>query len=95
MKTRLKQLGTGVAPTGFTSDLAIIAAAFRKHPQSSINSIGYRPGRFDLDVSTDALPTLDSLKNEIEKAGTLTMKVQSARRQKDVVRSTIRLEAAQ
>ena len=61
MKTRLKQLGSGVSTSGFTSDLAIIAAAFQKYPQSSINSIGYRPGRYDLDVSTDALPTLDSL----------------------------------
>ena len=94
MKTRLKQLGSGVSSSGFTSDLAIIAAAFQKYPQSTINSIGYRPGRYDLDVSTDALPTLDSLKNEIEKPGTLTMNVQSARRQKDVVRSTIRLESA-
>lgn len=95
MKSRLKQLGGGVQSSGFTSDLAIIAAAFKAQPQSSINSIGYRPGRFDLDVSTDALPTLDKLKTDIEKAGTLTMKVQSARRQKDEVRSTIRLEAAQ
>jgi len=78
----------------FTTDLAVIAAAFQKYPQSSINSIGYRPGRYDLDVSTDALPTLDKLKTEIEQPGTLTMKVQSARRQKDVVRSTIRLESA-
>lgn len=94
MKTRLKQLGTGVPSSGFTTDLAVIAAAFQKYPQSSINSIGYRPGRYDLDVSTDALPTLDKLKTEIEQPGTLTMKVQSARRQKDVVRSTIRLESA-
>ncbi len=93
MKSRLQALG-GAGPTGgFTSDLAIIAAAFATQPKSSINSIGYRPGRFDLDVSTDALPSLDKLKTEIEKAGTLTMNVQSARRQKDVVRSTIRLEA--
>lgn len=93
MKSRLKTLG-GAAPVGgFTSDLAIIAAAFSTQPKSSINSIGFRPGRFDLDISTDALPTLDKLKTEIEKAGTLSMKVQSARRQKDVVRSTIRLEA--
>ena len=92
MKSRLKNLG-GAPSAGFTTDLAIIAAAFKTQPQSSINSIGYRPGRFDLDVSTDALPSLDKLKTEIEKAGTLTMNVQSARRQKDVVRSTIRLEA--
>lgn len=95
MKSRLKTLG-GSAPTGgFITDMAIIAAAFKTQPKSSIRSIGYRPGRFDLDVTTDALPSLDKLKTEIEKAGTLTMKVQSARREKDMVRSTIRLEAAQ
>ena len=93
MKSRLRQLGTGGPTGGFTTDLDVIAAAFKTQPQSTINSIGYRPGRFDLDVTTDALPTLDKLKQEIEKAGTLTMKVQSARRQKDNVRSTLRLES--
>jgi len=93
MKSRLRQLGTGAPTGGFTIDLDVIAAAFKTQPQSTINSIGYRPGRFDLDVTTDALPTLDLLKQEIEKAGTLTMKVQSARRQKDNVRSTLRLES--
>lgn len=95
MKSRLKTLGSGAPTGGFISDLAIIAAAFKTEPQSTIRSIGYRPGRFDLDVTTDALPTLDKLKTEIEKAGTLTMKVQSARRDKDMVRSTIRLESGQ
>lgn len=95
MKSRLQTLGAGGPTGGFTSDLAIIAAAFKSQPSASINSIGFRPGRFDLDVSIDALPSLDKLKTEIEKAGTLTMNVQSARRQKDVVRSTLRLESVQ
>lgn len=93
MKSRLRQLGSARPVGGFTADLATIAAAFKSQPQSTINSIGYRPGRFDLDVSTDAIPSLDKLKNEIEKNGTLIMNVQSARRQKDVVRSSIRLES--
>ena len=95
MKSRLQALGSGAPTGGYTNQLATIAAAFKTQPQSTINSIGFRPGRFDLDVSTDALPSLDKLKTEIEKAGTLTMNVQSARRQNDVVRSTIRLEAVQ
>ena len=51
-----------------------------------------RPGRFDIDMTTDALPILDLLKNEIEKNGNLRMSMQSTRRQKDQVRSTIRVE---
>ncbi len=95
MKQQLKALGAPVSSTGFTNDMAIIAAAFSTQPQSSINSLGYRPGRFDIDMSTDELPSLDKLKQEIEKNGTLRMSVQSTRRQKDMVRSTIRLESSQ
>lgn len=93
MKSRLRQLGENQPVGGFTADLSTIAGAFKVQPQSTINSLGYRPGRFDLDVSTDAIPSLDKLKTEIERNGSLTMNVQSARRQKDVVRSSVRLES--
>ncbi len=93
MKSRLRQLGDAQPVGGFTADLATIASAFKTQPQSTINSLGYRPGRFDLDVSTDAIPSLDKLKTEIEKNGSLSMNVQSARRQKDAVRSSVRLES--
>ncbi len=87
----LKQLGAG-STDGFTNRLSQIAASLATQPQTLVKSISYRNGRFDLDVTTDAIPTLDQLASELNKRGGLSMKVQSTNRDNGGVRSRVRVE---
>jgi len=93
MKSRLKQLAGGGDTAGFTLDLGEISTAISALPNTEVKSIGYRKGRFDIDLTTVDVPTLDKLKQDIEKGGTLTMTVQSANRQDGGVRGRIRVES--
>lgn len=77
---------------GFTNRLSQIAASLATQPQTTLKTIGYRNGRFDLDLNTDAVPTLDALKSEIAKRGSLGMSVQSANRENNAVRGRVRIE---
>lgn len=77
---------------GFTSRMSQIAASLATQPQTTLKTIGYRNGRFDLDLNTDAVPTLDALKSEIAKRGSLGMSVQSANREDNAVRGRVRIE---
>jgi len=77
---------------GFTNKLSQVAASIATQPQTKIRSISYRDGRFDLDLNTDTIPTLDLLKGELEKRGTLKMTVQSANNEKGALRSRVRIE---
>jgi hypothetical protein len=87
----LDDLG-GTNTDGFTSRLSQIAASLATQPQTVLNTIGYRNGRFDLDLNTDAVPTLDALKSELARRGTLDMSVQSANRENNTVRGRVRIE---
>lgn len=93
MKSRLQQLAGGGDKNGFTVELGDIATAIGTLPNTEVKSIGYRKGRFDIDLTTTDLPALDKLKQDIEKKGNLTMTVQSANRQDGVVRGRIRVES--
>ena len=77
---------------GFTSRMAQIAASLSTQPQTQLRTIGYRNGRFDLDLNTDDVPTLDALKSELGTRGSLDMSVQSANRENDSVRGRVRIE---
>lgn len=77
---------------GFTSRLSQIAASLATQPQTSVRTIGYRNGRFDLDLNTDDVPTLDSLKSELAKRGALALSVQSTNRDGDGLRGRVRIE---
>lgn len=77
---------------GFTSRMAQIAASLSTQPQTQLRTIGYRNGRFDLDLNTDDVPTLDALKSELGKRGSLDMSVQSANREDNRVRGRVRIE---
>ena len=77
---------------GFTHRLSQIAASLATQPQTTLKTIGYRNGRFDLDLNTDAVPTLDALKSELAKRGSLGMSVQSANRENNAVRGRVRIE---
>ena len=91
IQAALDRLGSNNSD-GFTNRLSQIAASLATQPQTELKTIGYRSGRFDLDLNTDAVPTLDALKSELAKRGSLGMSVQSANREKDTVRGRVRIE---
>ena len=91
MQARLAELGGGNAD-GFTSRMAQLAASLTTQPATVLRSISYRDGRFDLDLTTDELPTLDALQTELEQRGDLSMSVQSANRDGDGLRARVRVE---
>ncbi|ASJ76648.1 type II secretion system protein GspL [Granulosicoccus antarcticus] len=83
---------SGSNTDGFTNRMAQIAASLATQPQTELKTIGYRSGRFDLDLNTDAVPTLDALKSELANRGSLGMTVQSANRENNSVRGRVRIE---
>lgn len=91
IESALKNLGN-VNNDGFTNRLAQISGSLSTQPQTQLKTIGYRNGRFDLDLNTDAVPTLDALKSELSRRGSLTMSVQSANRENSTVRGRVRIE---
>jgi len=91
MDTQIRKLSGGNFD-GFTSNLSQIAASLATQPQTTVRSISFREGRFDLDLNTDAIPTLDLLSAELKKRGDLTMTVQSANNDKDGLRSRVRIQ---
>ncbi len=91
MKARLSALGAGNID-GFTSRLSQLAESLATQPQTRLISISYRDGRFDLDLTTDELPTLDALASELEQRGSLDMSVQSANRDGEGLRGRVRVE---
>lgn len=91
MENQIKKLSGGNF-NGFTSNLSQVAASLATQPQTKLRSISFREGRFDLDLTTDAIPTLDLLKEELKKRGDLVMTVQSANNEKDGLRGRIRIE---
>ena len=91
MQQALERIGAG-GGGGFTDRLAQIAAGLATQPQTTVNSIGVRGDRFDLDLSTDDVPTLDALGNALAERGELTLTVQSANRDDDGVRARVRVE---
>lgn len=91
MEQALGRIGAG-GGGGFTDRLGQIAAGLATQTQTTLNSVGSRGDRFDLDLSTDAVPTLDALASALEQQGSLTMTVQSANRDDDGVRARVRVE---
>ena len=91
MQAALNDLGGG-GGGGFSSSIFHIAESLATQPQTELRSITYRNGRIDLDVNTDALPTLDALKSEMLNRGGLNLSVQSANREDRGVRARLRIE---
>ena len=83
--------GTGNV-SNFTNQLAEIAASLSTQPQTKVRTIGFRNGSFDLDLNTDAVPTMDALKSELSKRGALELTLRSSNREKDTVRARVRIE---
>lgn len=78
--------------SNFTNQLAEIAASLSTQPQTKVRTIGFRNGSFDLDLNTDAVPTMDALKSELSKRGALELTLRSSNREKDTVRARVRIE---
>lgn len=87
----LRNLGQGGAD-GFTANLAAIVDSLAAQPQTRLNSLTLRGDRFDLDLFTDAVPTLDALASELEGRSSLRLEVQSANREDDGVRARVRVQ---
>ena len=77
---------------GFSDNLSQIAASLATQEQTQVRSFNFRDGWFDLDLTTDAIPTLDLLKEELAKRGELSMTVKSTRNDTDGLRSRVRIE---
>jgi len=94
MSSRLRQLGdAGAGSTGFVATMGVISAAVASIPDSRINSIAYKSsGRISLDLQVPNLPAVDQLKQQIEKSGSMTMKVEGTNRIENAVRARLRLE---
>ena len=92
IRQRLRELDGGADTSGFTADMQQIAASLAAQPQTTVRSIGYRDGRFDLDILTDSIPSLDALKTDLQQRGSLNMVVQSTNTDRDGLRSRIRIE---
>ncbi|MEE9333580.1 MAG: type II secretion system protein GspL [Granulosicoccaceae bacterium] len=91
VKAQINKLSGG-APEGFINSLHHITGALAEQPQTVVRSINFRSGRFELDINTDAIPSLDLLTAELKKRGNLSMTTQSANREGDGLRSRIRIE---
>lgn len=91
MRQRLAEI-TGGDTDGFTSRLSQIAGSLATQGQTEVRSISFRDGRFDLDLTTDELPTLDALEQALAERGDLEMTVQSANRDGDGLRGRVRVE---
>ena len=92
MQQALERIGGGGGGGGFSDRMAQIAAGLATQPQTTVNSIGVRGTRFDLDLSTDDVPTLDALGTALAERGALTLTVQSANRDDEGVRARVRVE---
>ena len=77
---------------GFTDRFAQVAETLATQPQTTLNSMSVRGDRIDLDLVTDAVPTLDALKQALEARGELTLQVQSAVADGDGIRARARIE---
>jgi len=91
VQAQIKKLSGG-SPEGFINSLHHITGALAEQPQTVVRSINFRGDRFELDINTDAIPSLDSLAADLKKRGNLTMTTQSANREGDGLRSRIRIE---
>lgn len=77
LEQALGSLGSG-SGGGFTERFAQVAQSLATQPQTRLNSLSVRGERIDLDLVTDAVPTLDALKQALEASGGPSMEVQSA-----------------
>ena len=93
MSARLRQLGSAQNNTGYVVSLQQVVAAIDALPGADVRSINYNKGRFDLDLLVPDLPSIDRLKQSVESAGTLTLKVQSTTRKDQGVNARLRVES--
>jgi len=91
MQSALDKLGAG-GTSGFIASLGQIVGALETQPQTQLRSISYRKGRFNLDLTTDTVATLDALSTELANRGSLKMTVKSANREEGGVRGRVEIQ---
>lgn len=92
MASEMKKLGAGGVSSGFVSVVNSLNKAISAAGNTTLNSISYKSGRMDLDLETDKLSTLDSLKTTLEGEGRFKMKIESANQSNGRIRGRIRVE---
>lgn len=92
MASEMKKLGSGGSSSGFVSVVNSLNKAISAAGNTKLNSISYKSGRLDLDLETDKLSTLDSLKTTMEGEGRFKMKIESANQSNGRIRGRIRVE---
>lgn len=91
MSSRIRALKGGGGSSPFISTMETIAVEVSQLPGLSLQSINYRNGRMDVELTSKQLQGLEQLKQAVEKAG-LRAEIQSANQQRDHVRGRIRIE---
>lgn len=91
MASEMKKLKGG-GGSGFVSVVGSLNKAIEAAGNTTLNSISYKSGRMDLDLETDKLSTLDSLKTTLEGDGEFKMKIESANQSNGRIRGRIRVE---
>lgn len=94
MKTRLKELKSGSASSAdqiFLDMLAQASPALSSNKKVTINGISYRNKHLDLDLQTDSLQNLESVKNKLAAIPGIKT-VLSTSVEKDKVKGRLRLE---
>lgn len=92
MASEMKKLNGDGGNSGFVSVVSSLNKAISAAGNTQLNSISYKSGRMDLDLETDKLSTLDSLKTTLEGEGRFKMKIESANQSKGRIRGRIRVE---
>ncbi len=92
MASEMKKLGAGGGSSGFVSIVNSLNKAIAAAGNTKLNSISYKSGRMDLDLETDKLGTLDTLKTTLEGEGRFSMKIESANQSNGRIRGRIRVE---
>lgn len=91
MESALAGIGAG-GSGGFTERFAQIAESIAAQPKTTLNTASVRGARFDLDLVTDSLPSLDALGSAINERGDMTMSVQSTTTENGGIRARVRIE---
>lgn len=93
MKNKLKQLKQQGAPGHFLSMVSSLATSLPSNSPWTIKAINFRNGYCDVDLETQGLQSLDSIKRSLEEKGSLRVRIQSANQDGSKVKGRLRLEA--
>lgn len=93
MRSELRKLKTGGSDGKLMPIVAALSEAVKASPNTTMNSVNFRNGRADVDMKTDSLQTLDTIKQSLDATKGIKASIQSANQQDGAVRGRLRIEA--